>query len=216
MWWVFLGVCIMTTQNKYKRLAIAKSEFPSILKNAAAYGYKYAKLEQIIEAVEPILHKYDLDIMQKVVGKSVQTFLVDLVAGDLELVGDIEIDTAVQLAKMNSYQVFGSAISYYRRYEILAALNLAQEDDDAGGVDKSKHEQPKQPVVTTKAPRPEEQALIVAFNTKKQLVPAEHTATLTKLIANISTVSVAKLVEWTNWLNSLRPAVNDMQPNANN
>lgn len=207
----------MTTQNKYKRLAIAKSEFPTLVKDTKAYGYNYCKLEQVIAAVEPILHKHDLDIMQKVIGKNVQTYLIDLITGEIELVGDIEIDTTVQLAKMNSYQVFGSAISYYRRYELLAALNLAQEDFDANSnsSDKPKQEQPKQPVVTAKAPRLEEQALIVAFNIKKQLVPAEHVATLTKLIANIGTVSVAKLVEWANWLNSLQPAVNDMQPIEN-
>ena len=95
----------------------------------------------------------------------------------------------------------------------MLAFGLGVEDDDGANKDNNKDD--KRPF-TGKAPRPEEQALIVAFNTKKQLVPAEHTATLTKLIANISTVSVAKLVEWTNWLNSLRPAVNDMQPNANN
>lgn len=121
----------MTTQNKYKRLALAKAKFPKILKDSAAFGYKYAKLEQVINAVESILHEFDLDIMQKIIGKNVQTYLIDLVSGESELVGDIEIDTTVQLAKMNVYQVFGSAISYYRRYELLAALGLAQEDSDA-------------------------------------------------------------------------------------
>lgn len=120
-------------QNKWKRLALAKSEFPAILKDAQAFGYKYAKLEQVIQAVEPILHKYDLDLLQTVINGSVLTYLVDLVNGEKELVGDITIDTSVVLAKMNTYQVYGSAISYFRRYEILACLGLAQEDDDAQG-----------------------------------------------------------------------------------
>ena len=120
----------MTTLNKYARLAKAKAEFPAILKDTQAFGYKYAKLEQVIDATTPTLNKYGLDIMQTCVGMAVQTYLVDLEDGTKELVGDVPIDPTVTLAKMNVYQVMGSAISYFRRYELLAFLGLAQEDSD--------------------------------------------------------------------------------------
>jgi hypothetical protein len=108
-------------------------------------------------------------------------------------------DKATNKAKTAAYK--------YMAFELFN-IPIDGADNDA---DNSSHEVKK--TADTKE-RKEEQALIIAFNTKKQLVPAEHAATLTKLITNIGTVSVAKLAEWTNWLNSLQPVVNDMQPNA--
>lgn len=195
----------------YQKLIAAKSKFPDIVKNVSGFGYKYANLSQVIEAISEPLWNEKLDFYQTVKEGKMQTGVIDCETGDkIELV-EFEVVSAT-IAKSTDIQALGGGITYIRRYSLMLAFGLGVEDDDGANKDNKKDD--KRPF-TGKAPRPEEQALIVAFNTKKQLVPAEHTATLTKLIANISTVSVAKLVEWTNWLNSLRPAVNDMQPNAN-
>lgn len=123
----------MTTLNKFKRLALARLEFPKIVKDEKGFGYLYAKLEQILDSIIPILNKFELDILQTIKDDKVKTYFVDLITGDAELLGEILIDRTIVLPKMNPYQVYGSAISYFRRYQILVGLGLAQEDNDAGG-----------------------------------------------------------------------------------
>lgn len=155
----------MTTINKFKRLSLAKAEFPAILKDTKAFGYNYAKLEQVIDAVTPALNKYELDIIQTVVGNGVQTYLLDLIDGSKELMGDVLIDSTVVLAKMNVYQVMGSAISYFRRYQLLACLSLAQEDNDAGGAADTKAAPAKAPVKET---QPVDMVTMISAYSKKK------------------------------------------------
>jgi ERF superfamily. len=46
----------------YKALANFQQEVPVILKETSGYGYKYADLPKILEIINPLLKKINLDL----------------------------------------------------------------------------------------------------------------------------------------------------------
>lgn len=130
-------------KNLYKALASFQQEVPVIHKATQGYGYSYADLPAIFETINPLLKKYGLGFYQSVVMsakderfenvQAIRTVVFHVESGE-----DIESYTAiphgVQLAKMNEFQVLGSAITYIRRYALSAMLGLVTDKDtDAGG-----------------------------------------------------------------------------------
>ena len=104
-----------------------------------------------------------------------------MITGEKELVGDIQIDLNVQLAKMNVFQVLGSGISYFRRYQILAALGLAQEDDDGGGAKQQEVKPLKAPIIEVDVPVLIDE-LTILYNSKADKVKEEYKAKITKTL----------------------------------
>lgn len=111
-----------------------------ILKSKEGYGYNYADLDAIINVVFPIMKKhrigyyhntdYDINIDKN----TVRTCLYNL--DDVtDRIGSLSsVDRSISLAKMNQLMVEGSAVTYFRRYHLVAMLGLlADEDHDAGG-----------------------------------------------------------------------------------
>lgn len=108
----------------------AKAEFGAVTKDSfnPHFKSKYADLGGVLEAVEPALHKHDLVIVQPTLttddGKHrVQTILFHTsgqwMASEWEL-HPVKSDP----------QGEGSALTYGRRYGVMALLGLAPEDDD--------------------------------------------------------------------------------------
>ena len=120
-------------QNIYTALAAFQAECPTIAKSETGYGYNFASLDSILKVVNPLLAKHGLAFTQPLDGKSVKTVLFHIESGDT-VESTVEIPQDVQLAKMNQFQVLGSAITYLRRYSLVSILGLVtDEDTDAGG-----------------------------------------------------------------------------------
>ena len=131
-----------------KKLFEAKSEIPVIKKDANNPFFKsgYATLSAIIEATDPILAKHKLFITHALNDGRLVTAL-----WDSETTGNQPVLTSIfTLPVNNDIQKIGSAITYAKRYNITAMLNLNIEDDDDGNAVK-----PQAPVKNTQAKKPE-------------------------------------------------------------
>jgi hypothetical protein len=127
-------------RNLFKALADFQQEVPVIHKGTTGYGYTYADLPAIFEAINPLMKKHGLGFTQLMQGTSLETRIFHVESGEyLQSFADIPQD--VQLKGMNNFQVAGSAITYFRRYALSSALGLVTDKDtDAGGEKVSKNE----------------------------------------------------------------------------
>lgn len=120
-------------KNIYKAIADFQQEVPVIHKGTSGYGYSYADLPAIFSIINPLLKKHGLGFYQAVDGTDVVTVVFHVDSGE-QIESRTAIPQDVQLAKMNQFQVLGSAITYIRRYAISALLGLVTDKDtDASG-----------------------------------------------------------------------------------
>ena len=94
------------------------------LKTGAKVKYNYADLDAVLEQVKPVLFDAGLAITQAAQNAGVQTVIMHT-SGEWLSFPALEVKTGQQTP-----QAHGSALSYSRRYQILAVLNVATEDDD--------------------------------------------------------------------------------------
>jgi hypothetical protein len=91
------------------------------------YTIKYADLATVIDHVKPTLAKWGLAMIQEVGGDgktiSVTTTLI-------HVSGEERSSPALQMPAGSNPQATGSAITYARRYQTMAALGIAPDDDD--------------------------------------------------------------------------------------
>ena len=125
----------------YTALLEFQKKAPQVLRDTQGYGYKYPRLEQVIEVTRPILNQVGLVVFQSyelVDGQNcIKTTLAHAGTGQT-IVSVTPVRQNVSLKGMNDFQVDGSAISYYRRYALLSLLFLAAEDNDAQGEQETK------------------------------------------------------------------------------
>lgn len=120
-------------KNLYKALADFQQEVPVIHKGTSGYGYSYADLPAIFEIINPLMKKHGLGFYQAVNGTDIQTIVFHVESGEF-IESTTSIPQGVQLAKMNEFQVLGSAITYIRRYALSSMLGLVTDKDtDASG-----------------------------------------------------------------------------------
>ncbi len=135
-------------KHLFKALADFQQEVPVIHKATQGYGYTYADLPKIFEAINPLLKKHGLGFTQLINGTDLITILFHVESGEV-----IESKTAipqnVQLKGMNDYQVLGSAITYLRRYALSSLLGIVTDKDTDAGGEQVKHE-PKKPTIDNK------------------------------------------------------------------
>lgn len=131
-------------KHLFKSIAAFQQEVPVIAKNAQGYGYKFADLPTIFEAINPLLKKHGLGFMQQIEGTDLVTTIFHVESGE-HVTSKASIPQGVQLKGMNDFQVMGSAITYLRRYALSSALGLVTDvDADASG------EQTKKQTINTK------------------------------------------------------------------
>jgi hypothetical protein len=128
---------VLTLHQKLHRCKLAIGK---VIKNAQSHHSKYADLNAILDAVEPILLENGMILLQPIQGNSVCTQIVDIDSG-------ATLQSCMDLPQGVTPQNMGSAITYYRRYTLQAALSLQAVDDD--GEKASKEEQPKEVVKET-------------------------------------------------------------------
>jgi hypothetical protein len=121
------------TPTLYADLIAAQKAFPSIKKDNTAdtgkFKYKYADLGDILDAVKPILNANNFALVQatgvaETGDMTVETRLYH-VSGD-----HISSSYPVRCVDPNDPQKIGGALTYARRYALMAMLGLAAEDDD--------------------------------------------------------------------------------------
>ena len=111
----------------YKSLAAFQQECPVIHKATKAHQYSYADLPAIFEVINPLLAKYNLGFTQLLQGNSIQTILFHTETGEtIESLTEIPQDEA---SKLNSYQNFGSGVTYFRRYALSSMLGIVTDVD---------------------------------------------------------------------------------------
>jgi len=137
----------------YKKLLDFKKEEVSLTRDTKAYNYSYANLEQIQSKITPIFEKLKLVAIHFVKDGMVYTQIRDIeddsfIESSIEI-GKVEVTREwkdqkdIQNKEYNDKDPQGvwSIITYYRRYNLLALLDLETEDDDgasASGKAKSK------------------------------------------------------------------------------
>jgi len=120
-------------KNLFKALANFNEEVPTIHEDTKGYNYTYANLNTIFKVIKPLLKTHGLGFTQLLNGKNLKTIIFHIDSGEF-LESEVEIPQDVKLASMNTFQVMGSAITYYRRYSLSAALGLITDKDiDAKG-----------------------------------------------------------------------------------
>jgi hypothetical protein len=120
-------------KNLHTAIAAFQQEVPVILKDTSGFGYKYADLPAIFAVVNPLMKKHGMGFYQLVEGQKIITTIFHIETGET-LTSNTDIPQGVQLAKMNDFQVLGSAITYIRRYALSSMLGLVTDKDtDASG-----------------------------------------------------------------------------------
>ena len=104
----------------------AKQEIEAVKKNAKNPHFKnnYADINALIEAVEPVLLRYNLILMQPIENGCVVTRIVDCEDGQ-------SVESSLMLPQIQDPQKLGSAVTYFRRYTLQSLMSLQAEDDDA-------------------------------------------------------------------------------------
>ena len=123
-------------KNLFKALAGFQQEVPAIHQGTKGYGYTYSDLKTIFKVINPILKKHDLGFTQLIEGTNIKTIIFHTESGE-SIDSITEIPQGIILKGMNTFQVNGSGITYYRRYSLSSALGLVTDvDSDATGEEK--------------------------------------------------------------------------------
>ncbi len=138
----------------------AQGEFKPITEDNTAdtgkFKYKYADLGTVLDAVLPALHANGFALTQGVDTSAYDKPPVVTVDTTLHHVSGESINSSypVLVADMNDPQKVGGAVSYGRRYSLMALLALATDDDDAAHARTPSTRAPE-PRRATETPAPE-------------------------------------------------------------
>jgi hypothetical protein len=115
----------------------ALADLPNIVRDREAnipgkdgkpgYSYKYVDLATTIEKVKPVLARWGLALLQDVAGDG-KTITVTTTL--IHVSGETRTTPELGMAAGATPQATGSAITYARRYQAMAVLGLAPDDDD--------------------------------------------------------------------------------------
>jgi hypothetical protein len=120
----------------YSALAAAQTEMGPALKDRVnpAFKQKYAELSNVIDACLPALNKNGICVLQPICDEDGKRYVKTILAH--ESGETIECRVELILGK-NDMQGLGSAITYGRRYGLMAMAGIAPEDDDGNVAAKS-------------------------------------------------------------------------------
>lgn len=118
-------------KNLIPALIKAKQSFSRIERDAKNpfLKNKYATLDSILSAVEPALLENGLFITQLVESDDRGSYLRTVLYHES---GEYLESSRYDLPEVNDSQKFGAAITYARRYQISALLNITADADDDG------------------------------------------------------------------------------------
>ena len=130
----------MESKNIYEKLNDFQKEELHLLKTKSAHQYKYSPLDDIMEAVTPLLQKHGLIVSHSNVVKSnhitgehieyVVTHLCCINNPKTEYISsETKIQYGIKIGSMNPVMVIGAQITYIRRYHVVTLLGLTTEED---------------------------------------------------------------------------------------
>jgi hypothetical protein len=129
----------------------AAKDMPNIDKTGTGNYGKYVPLGEIVETVRPILADHELAYLQGVSdGDKVVTVTTRLVHSS----GEWFEDALTLPTGQNTAQAVGSAVTYGRRYGLMAILGLAPEDDDGAAASASAPKAARTPAKAASKPPP--------------------------------------------------------------
>jgi ERF superfamily len=112
-------------------LITAKAKFKPIHKNKINphFNFKYATLDEILEAISPALLANNLLLIQPTIVKDnstvLKTILIHAESGE-------QLESELAIPAIADPQKLGAAMTYYRRFSICSLLAIAPDDDDDG------------------------------------------------------------------------------------
>jgi len=127
----------------YKKLFEAKKEIGVISKDSKNPFFKsnYLSLNGLLDAVESVLEKHELLLLQPIEDGKVITMIVDasteVSTKDRSVEGN-SVKSSIELPNITDPQKLGSAITYFRRYTLQSLMGLQAEDDDGNTASKVK------------------------------------------------------------------------------
>ena len=111
-------------ESIYNKLYKVQKEIGAISKDSTNpfYKSKYLNINSLIKQLTPILEKHNLLLLQPIEDDKQYSRIIDLDGGMVE--SSLALPTDLDAQKI------GGAITYYRRYTLVALLGLQAEDDD--------------------------------------------------------------------------------------
>ena len=120
-------------KNLLKAVAAFQQECPTIHKATQGYGYTYADLPAIFKVINPLMKKHGIGFMQEIHDDTLITTIFHIESGEMRE-SRANLIQGVQLKGMNDFQVFGSNLTYMRRYCLSCCLGIVTDKDiDAAG-----------------------------------------------------------------------------------
>jgi hypothetical protein len=127
-----------THSTIYAAISAAQSAIEPIVKGRKAdiksakgsFSYTYADLASVLEAVMPVLGAHGIAVTQSTNVRDNGAFVLTTSLWQTNGDGVVEGDYLIQARDMNDPQAIGSAVTFARRYALIAMLCLATEDDD--------------------------------------------------------------------------------------
>lgn len=111
-----------TQSTIYTKLFELKKQWIKLERDTKWFNYKYATLDQIQDKLSPVLEELKLLIYHRVENEELVTLVIDIESWNL-------VSSWIKITTTKA-QERGSEITYYRRYNLLALLDLKTEDDD--------------------------------------------------------------------------------------
>lgn len=123
----------LENRSIYWKLSKVKAEIGVLSKNAKNPFFKsdYLDLNGILSAVEPLLEKWGLLLMQPIADGKVITQIINVDSSD-------HVESEMLLPNITDPQKLGSAITYFRRYSLQSLLALQAVDDDGNTATQAK------------------------------------------------------------------------------
>lgn len=137
----------MTEQTKiavkglYSALAAAQAEMGPALKDSTnpAFRSKYADLASVMAACLPSLNKHGICVVQPICDEEGKRYVKTVLAHESGETLECRVELIVG---KNDMQGYGSAVTYARRYGLMAMAGVAPEDDDGNAAAKSVKDAP--------------------------------------------------------------------------
>lgn len=122
----------------FAALAKAQGEMTEPKKTAEGYNYNYAPLEEVTKVTRPVLAKHGLSVTQFPINRDERVGVLTVVAHESgeSMQEELTMQLREIVSKGNAAQQIGAAITYFRRYSLMAVCGLAPEDDDAMSLEK--------------------------------------------------------------------------------
>jgi hypothetical protein len=115
-----------------KRILEVQKEIGNLSKSSKNPFFKsaYLDLNDLLNAVHPLLHEKDLSLVQPIIDGQVHSTIIDCETGKAL------ISSSILLPDIKDPQKLGSCITYYRRYTLKSLLAIAEKDDDGNEASK--------------------------------------------------------------------------------